>query len=257
MKRLLVLLFLSFFCYLCYPQNSGRVIYKSILLKNGYAPIIEELLFNGRLASYRMLEREKPDRVVEDAITGQVVLNPERPDSIHPLIYTDRQKGKVYSKNFLTFDDGETYESFYVEEDMGLHWEFSPEEIMIGDYLCKKATAFFRGRHYTAWYSEKIPLPIGPWKFHGLPGIILKVSDDNNEVQFILKNVEIPYEHNIAFPDVFALSLVTIQEYAEIREEASMRSSELFQQKLMSKLPRGATIEMTEDGTNEIEKNFK
>ncbi|WP_297063293.1 GLPGLI family protein, partial [uncultured Duncaniella sp.] len=38
-----------------------------------------------------------------------------------------------------------------------------------------------RGRNWTAWYTEEIPITDGPWKFGGLPGLILKVEDDKKE----------------------------------------------------------------------------
>lgn len=59
-----------------------------------------------------------------------------------------------------------------------LKWEFSTddEENMYG-YICNKATTRFGGREYTAWYTLDIPLQYGPYKFRGLPGLILKIED--------------------------------------------------------------------------------
>lgn len=34
------------------------------------------------------------------------------------------------------------------------------------------ATTQFRGLTYTAWFALDIPINEGPWKFHGLPGLI-------------------------------------------------------------------------------------
>lgn len=45
-------------------------------------------------------------------------------------------------------------------------------------YVCYKATTEFRGRCYTAWYTPGIPISAGPYKFYGLPGLILAISDD-------------------------------------------------------------------------------
>jgi len=43
-------------------------------------------------------------------------------------------------------------------------------------YECMKAETTFRGRHYHAWFSMDIPVALGPWKFSGLPGMILQVE---------------------------------------------------------------------------------
>ena len=42
----------------------------------------------------------------------------------------------------------------------------------------------FRGREWTVFYTEDIPLMDGPWKFHGLPGLIMKASDENGHYTF-------------------------------------------------------------------------
>ena len=45
------------------------------------------------------------------------------------------------------------------------------------DLLRNEICLDLRGRTYTAWYAHDIPIGDGPWKFHGLPGLILKVND--------------------------------------------------------------------------------
>jgi len=50
--------------------------------------------------------------------------------------------------------------------------------------LCQKAEGDFRGRHYIAWFSNKILIPDGPWKLCGLPGLILEAYDEKKTVYF-------------------------------------------------------------------------
>ena len=76
--------------------------------------------------------------------------------------------------------------AFFVYSDSipSLEWNFSSEETeSIMGYDCRKATVDFAGRTYTAWFTPEIPLPFGPYKFGGLPGLILKIEDA--ERQFI------------------------------------------------------------------------
>lgn len=71
-------------------------------------------------------------------------------------------------------------EESYPEPD----WKIVDEEKQIGGYLAQKATTHFGGRDYTVWFTPEIPLPFGPWKLHGLPGLILEARDSKNEVGF-------------------------------------------------------------------------
>lgn len=80
--------------------------------------------------------------------------------------------------------------AFFVYPDSvpSLEWNFSDEETgSIMGYDCRKATVKFAGRSYTAWFTPEIPLPFGPYKFGGLPGLILKLEDA--ERQFVWEAV--------------------------------------------------------------------
>ncbi len=80
--------------------------------------------------------------------------------------------------------------SFFVYSDSvpSMEWNFSDENTdSIMGYDCRKATVEFAGRIYTAWFTPEIPLPFGPYKFGGLPGLILKVEDA--EQQFVWEAV--------------------------------------------------------------------
>lgn len=52
-----------------------------------------------------------------------------------------------------------------------------------------------------AWFTHEIPISDGPYKFNGLPGLILEISDTENHYNFTLKGVEklkpkIPFKLN-------------------------------------------------------------
>ncbi|WP_231463266.1 MULTISPECIES: GLPGLI family protein [unclassified Pedobacter] len=70
-------------------------------------------------------------------------------------------------------------------------WNITKEHKKILNYNCTKATVNFRGRIYTAWFAESIPLRFGPWKFGGLPGLILQVSDSENKFVYELTGIDL------------------------------------------------------------------
>ncbi|ADF51653.1 MAG: GLPGLI family protein [Zunongwangia sp.] len=73
-----------------------------------------------------------------------------------------------------------------------IKWNITSETKAIGKFTANKATAHFRGRDYTAWFTPEIPLPIGPWKLQGLPGLILEAYDTNKEIYWYFKSIEYP-----------------------------------------------------------------
>ncbi len=67
---------------------------------------------------------------------------------------------------------------------VGLNWNLVNEEKLINTYRCKKATLNFLGRNWIAWYTTKIPVSAGPYKFFGLPGLIINIQDTENIFEF-------------------------------------------------------------------------
>jgi GLPGLI family protein len=71
-----------------------------------------------------------------------------------------------------------------------LDWQLYPDTLKIKNYICNKATVKLEGRNYVAWYTPEIPISDGPYKFWGLPGLILKVTDTENHYEFSLESFE-------------------------------------------------------------------
>ncbi len=95
-----------------------------------------------------------------------------------PATYTLKEltNGKLTHKEMIFMDP------YIYEEDIPeIDWIATGEEADICGYRCKTATASFRGRDWTAWYTENIPISNGPEMFGNLPGLILKIEDEKQE----------------------------------------------------------------------------
>ncbi|MBR1520694.1 MAG: GLPGLI family protein [Bacteroidaceae bacterium] len=57
-------------------------------------------------------------------------------------------------------------------------WALSPDTLTLAGYLCHAATTTFRGLTWHVWYTDEIPSSTGPWKLHGLPGLIVRAESD-------------------------------------------------------------------------------
>ena len=69
-------------------------------------------------------------------------------------------------------------------------WTLHPDTMTILSYSCQKATCRFKGRDYTAWYTMEVPVSDGPWKLHGLPGLIIKAEDRQGHYSFTCTGLE-------------------------------------------------------------------
>lgn len=76
------------------------------------------------------------------------------------------------------------YNAYYTEPYPLQQWSIGTETQTILGYKCQKATCHWRGRNYVAWFAPSIPVKAGPWKFGGLPGLILKLQDTDGVYRF-------------------------------------------------------------------------
>lgn len=66
------------------------------------------------------------------------------------------------------------------------NWKLSTEKKKIKKLSLQKAETDWGGRHWTAWFAEELPFQEGPYKFHGLPGLIVELKDDGGNYKFEL-----------------------------------------------------------------------
>lgn len=79
---------------------------------------------------------------------------------------------------------------FQIKDDRKINWEIQPEFATILNYKVQKATTVFGGRKWIAWFAPEIPIQDGPYKFRGLPGLILKVEDSQQYHIFMMSSFE-------------------------------------------------------------------
>ena len=102
-------------------------------------------------------------------------------------IYKDLENENIVT---LERDNLSLQYKYKVEEKIYHEWELTGDTATILNYSCQKAKTHFRGRTYYAWFTLDIPVFDGPWKFFGLPGLILHVEDDNSLVRLTAIGLE-------------------------------------------------------------------
>jgi GLPGLI family protein len=133
-----------------------------------------------------------------------------------------------YEKIYTT-----TYRSKYKND--AIVWKLVNEKKDIAGYNCRRAETKFAGRNYTAWYSEEIPMSDGPYKFQGLPGLILEVTDEKKQHSFIMKGLEkklieyTPSNKNIVDADMKEISIGRANQLNSVKNSGFSISPELMQ----------------------------
>ena len=113
----------------------------------------------------------------------------------------------------------------YVDSAFNINWEMSDDTLTVCGYLCHKATATIRGKKWTAWYADEVPIDAGPWKFHGLPGLILKATDSDNLIDFEAEEIRKP--HVLPLKNKSRWKRVSRQKYLEMERALGYGTLEL------------------------------
>jgi len=132
-----------------------------------------------------------------------------------------------------------------------LDWDILDDSMVIAGYKCNRAITDYMGRTYTAWFTREIPISYGPWKLHGLPGLILKAADVKNEIAFSI--TEINEKNIIKEVDYDDKDLVSLGYYYQRMVDYPFEQLKISQ----SKASRGTTISITNIEYNFLEKDFE
>ena len=139
-----------------------------------------------------------------------------------------------------------------------MNWELSEKKEdtkKINNYLCNKATLKFRGRYYVAWYTTKIPISFGPWKFTGLPGLILEIYDTTKTYRWTATKIKFPVTEKIDFEIVkkIKLSEITLKEFVTKLDDERKRRNDIMKKRL----PKGVQIESSTSTNHSIELKYE
>lgn len=89
---------------------------------------------------------------------------------------------------------GDSYFAF--ESHDRINWKIISDTKTKENWKLQKATANFGGRIWEAWCTTDIPFSEGPYKFNGLPGLIVELKDSKNNFNFELTKIEKPQNAN-------------------------------------------------------------
>ncbi len=94
-------------------------------------------------------------------------------------------QGDLESDTLQIYQDYKNFRVTYFESH-NIQWTILPEQKKYFGYAVQKAITTFKGRQYIAWFTSEIPIALGPYKFKGLPGLIVEIYDPGKTHYFKL-----------------------------------------------------------------------
>lgn len=97
---------------------------------------------------------------------------------------------KKYPKYETSLHNKILMDKYRVLDERPIVWKISSDKQKIGEWNAQKAETDFAGRHWTAWFTTEIPIQDGPYKFRGLPGLIVQLEDKTKSHAFTLQGIK-------------------------------------------------------------------
>lgn len=129
------------------------------------------------------------------------------------------QKGERMEIEFLG------KEVYYTEKIEPIKWELTDKDTIIAEYNCLSAIGTYHGHKWHVYYTTEIPLSVGPWKLHGLPGAILYAKEDLGNATFDAIEVRTP-KKVLPIPNLSKAIKCTRKDFQEMKIEEAHNPKE-------------------------------
>lgn len=130
---------------------------------------------------------------------------------------------KDYSTNKLVYNEIQGSKLIVINESIDIfEWAIVPQkDTVIMSVKCQMAKTKFRGRVYEAFFSPSLHAKGGPWKFDGLPGVILAVrsTDDYFRIVPIKITSGVPNNREIINPYKDVTDQITWDQFCKSEHE--------------------------------------
>ncbi|MCY0969485.1 GLPGLI family protein [Chryseobacterium wangxinyae] len=84
----------------------------------------------------------------------------------------------------------QNYDVYKLKDKPSISWKIENETKASASLQLQKATSDFGGRKWTAWFSKEFPFQEKPYKFNGLPGMIIEIYDEKENYHFTLNKTQ-------------------------------------------------------------------
>ncbi|MEX0595552.1 MAG: GLPGLI family protein, partial [Candidatus Paceibacterota bacterium] len=213
---------------------TGKIIYKSYYpdKKQRNNSVEMTVYFNNNESLLANIKQLKEPTVKAEETTDGINLTLPYGDSLGGRIYRNIKDKLIINrrpKNSIS-------EAFIFKENwVDINWKIESDTKKIGNYTATLAKGSFRGRDYSAWFTYDIPIPFGPWKLHGLPGLILEAEDSEKMMRFYATEVIIPFENTEIIKEPTAENEITHKEEVYMQDNFD----KILAKKMNARLPKG------------------
>ncbi|MBS1573632.1 MAG: GLPGLI family protein [Bacteroidetes bacterium] len=199
MKKTIIFIFHFFICFY-YSQNfkiDYQLLYKEDSLSAEISNKNMVLLVQGKQSKFLTSKQFTADSLSLSKSKTQILGD-------YSFLVVNHENNLSYKYYYYLKD------IYRTKEIVELKWKILPETKTIDGYHCTKAFSNYKGRKWTAWFTQDLPIQAGPYIFRNLPGMIIYLEDSTGSYRFILKSI-LKNPDNVDFENEYKNALTISQ----------------------------------------------
>ncbi len=150
---------------------------------------------------------------------------------------------KNYNEQYLISQDKVADKYFFTKEPLiQMQWQLTGNTKKLLKYNCQEATTTFRGRDYVVYFTAELPFKAAPFKFYGLPGVVLQIKTIDEQINIQAsrlkvqpsgKSIQNPFENKPTITWEEFTTIYAKKVKAQNNKVRSLRASEMSAGKQM------------------------
>lgn len=144
---------------------------------------LNKLYFSGNESLYVFEEWPTESR---SEVSGNLVSFTRGDEEGMPIYTNLNSRQQVYKTHY----HARKHPWILTEKIPEIDWEITQQQKKFGPLTAFLATGVYGGREYNVWFTPEIPIPLGPHRLNGLPGLILEAKSTDGMVSFIFSGYE-------------------------------------------------------------------
>ncbi len=173
--------------------------YKTRVISDIPYQINSLLIFNNKASLYEMDHtnsfKKNKEFIIED---DKGIMMPSKGND---FVFKNFKNGTIDYREMIDF----TFFRIHGKLDTLFSWSLKSNFKDILGYKCQEARTNYGGREYVAYFATDfhVNIPNGPWRFQGLPGIILEVKSVDKIFELEALSIEIKNDSKVEIENPF------------------------------------------------------
>ena len=136
-------------------------------------------------------------------------------------------RSKMVTSSWFNFYEEKTY---CVQDTISfMQWQLLGDTATINGIFCQKAVGKYNGMNYTAWFAPSIPVSVAHMQYRGLPGLLIKCTNNTRNSTFEMLELEWPAKNQTTLKPCAGSAPITQAQLTEMINKQNAKGMKILE----------------------------